>query len=182
MPGKHTKHRKDSVGVIMGSDSDLPIVKEALEILDSFGISYEITVLSAHRTPEETFTYARQAKNDGISVIIAGAGGAAHLPGVIAALTTLPVVGLPIHTKTLQGVDSLYSMVQMPPGVPVATVGINAARNAGLLAVEILAVGNADLSRKLIRFRENQREAVLRKSEKLMKLGWKTYLKEKERG
>lgn len=182
MPKKRTKSQKPSVGIIMGSDSDLPVMKEALEILELAGVPYKLLILSAHRTPDETFTFARQSAKQGISVLIAGAGGAAHLPGVIAALTTLPVIGVPIHTKTLQGVDSLYSIVQMPPGVPVATVGINAAKNAGLLAVEILAVGNAGLTGKLIRFRKDQRAAVLRKTEKLSRLGWKKYLEQKERG
>ncbi len=136
---------KPQVAIIMGSDSDLPIMKDALELLEKFGISYEIMVLSAHRSPEATLQYAKSAVKRGVRVIVAAAGGAAHLAGVVAAHFILPVIGIPIKTSTLNGVDSLYSTVQMPPGIPVATVGINAAKNAAILAVEILAVNNKEL-------------------------------------
>ena len=126
---------KPRVGVIMGSDSDLPVMKEAAEILDQFEVEYELTVVSAHRTPERLYNYAETAEEKGLDVIIAGAGGAAHLPGMVAAVTTVPVIGVPVKTSKLSGLDSLYSIVQMPPGVPVATVAINGAKNAALLAV-----------------------------------------------
>src|SRR6187399_3086379 len=131
------------VGIIMGSDSDLTIMKPAADILQFFGVEYELTVVSAHRTPERMFDYAKTAKDRGLKVIIAGAGGAAHLPGMVASLTTLPVIGVPIKSRnSIDGWDSLLSIVQMPAGVPVATVAINGARNAGLLAVQILATSN----------------------------------------
>src|SRR5579883_2670514 len=131
---------KTLVGIIMGSESDSPVMQEAADILKEFDISYEITVVSAHRTPERMYAYAKQAEERGIKVIIAGAGGAAHLPGMTASLTTIPVIGVPVQTKTLQGIDSLYSIAQMPPGIPVATMAINGAKNAGLLAVSILGI------------------------------------------
>jgi 5-(carboxyamino)imidazole ribonucleotide mutase len=129
---------KPRVGVVMGSDSDLPVMKETAEILDQFEVKYELTVVSAHRTPDRLYNYAETAEKKGLDVIIAGAGGAAHLPGMVAALTTVPVIGVPVKTSKLSGLDSLYSIVQMPPGVPVATVAINGAKNAALLAVQIL--------------------------------------------
>ena len=165
-----------SVSVIMGSDSDLPIMKEAINILNNFGIENEILVLSAHRTFEATREYAMSAIGKGTKVIIAGAGGAAHLPGVIAAMFPLPVIGVPIKTKPLHGLDSLLSIVQMPPGVPVATVGINGAKNAGLLAVQILATSDKVLAEKLNTFRTKQKDSVLEKTEKLKTLGYKKYL------
>ena len=131
------------VGIIMGSDSDLPVMKENAEMLSYFGIPYEITVISAHRTPERAFEYALSAETRGLSIIIAGAGGAAHLPGIIAALTPLPVIGVPILSKSLAGMDSLFSIVQMPKGIPVAAVAINGAANAGILAAEILGAGGS---------------------------------------
>ena len=127
------------VGIIMGSDSDLPVMSEAARVLDEFGVEYELTVVSAHRTPDRMYEYAKTAKERGLKLIIAGAGGAAHLPGMTAAITTLPVIGVPIKTRALSGVDSLYSIVQMPGGIPVATVAINGGKNAGLLAVQTLA-------------------------------------------
>lgn len=147
------------VAILMGSDSDIPIMKGAAEILDNFGIPYEVKILSAHRSPEVTHGYAKTAMRRGIKVIIAGAGGAAHLAGVIASLFPLPVIGVPI-----KGLDALYSTVQMPPGVPVATVGIDRAQNAGLLAVQILAVGNAELLKKFISYKRKLAKAVLAKS------------------
>ncbi len=147
------------VSIIMGSDSDIPIMKEAADILDNFSIPYEVKILSAHRSPEATHAYAKAAQRRGIKIIIAGAGGAAHLAGVIASLTPLPVIGVPI-----KGLDALYSTVQMPPGVPVATVGIDRAQNAGLLAVQILAVGNSALLKKFIAYKRKLARTVLAKS------------------
>ncbi|HXY42554.1 MAG TPA: 5-(carboxyamino)imidazole ribonucleotide mutase [Acidimicrobiales bacterium] len=138
-----------SVAIVMGSDSDLPIMRQAAEALEEFAVEWEMRVLSAHRTPEETLSYARSAVAGGIQVIIAGAGGAAHLPGVIAAVTRVPVIGVPIALPKLDGLDSLLSIVQMPKGVPVATVAIDGARNAGLLAVRMLAIGDPDLGDRL---------------------------------
>ncbi|MEO6397344.1 MAG: 5-(carboxyamino)imidazole ribonucleotide mutase [Tepidiformaceae bacterium] len=149
-----------TVGIIMGSDSDLPLMREAFAALAEFGIVAEVRVLSAHRTPDDALNYARTAVSRGIKVIIAGAGGAAHLPGVLASSTTLPVIGVPVPLKVLDGMDSLLSIVQMPSGVPVATVGVGAARNAGLLAVRILAVDNADLRAEVERFQERLAEAA----------------------
>lgn len=160
----------------MGSDSDLPIMKEALDVLNDFGVGNEVLVLSAHRTFEATREYAMSAVRKGIKIIIAGAGGAAHLPGVIAAMFPLPVIGIPIKTKSLDGLDSLLSIVQMPPGIPVATVGINGAKNAGLLAVQILATSDQELVAKLNDYRTKQKESVLSKTEKLKKIGYKKYL------
>jgi 5-(carboxyamino)imidazole ribonucleotide mutase len=142
------------VGILMGSDSDLDVMKAAAAACDEFGVGCEIQVLSAHRTPQDTADYARTAIDRGLEVIIAGAGGAAHLPGVVAAGTILPVIGVPIHSKALGGLDSLLSIVQMPPGVPVATVGIDAGRNAGLLAVQILATADKSLRLALTQFKE----------------------------
>lgn len=153
---KKMKKAKPVVAVIMGSLSDWPTMKEACDILKVFGIPCEHQILSAHRTPEETREFAMNAKGNGIKLIIAGAGGAAHLPGVIAAYTTLPVIGVPILSKALQGIDSLYSIVQMPKGIPVATVGIGNATNAALLAVQILSIDDIKLSKKMEKFRENQ--------------------------
>ena len=145
------------VGIIMGSDSDLPTMREAAKVCEQFGVEFEMRVVSAHRTPFDMIEYCKIAVDRGIKVIIAGAGGAAHLPGMIASATILPVIGVPIQTKTLSGVDSLYSIVQMPPGVPVATVAIGGGKNAGLLAIQILAIGNdlhsQELSQKLKQYK-----------------------------
>lgn len=146
------------VGIIMGSDSDLPTVKPAAEILNEFGINYEIRVVSAHRTPLDMTEYGQNAHKRGIKVIIAGAGGAAHLPGMIAANSPLPVIGIPVESKALKGMDSLLSIVQMPSGVPVATVAIGGGKNAGILAAEILAAGNDELLAKIIKFKEKMAE------------------------
>ena len=145
---------KPLVGIIMGSDSDLPVMKEAADILKEFGISYEIKIVSAHRTPKLMAEYGSTAHEKGIKVIIAGAGGAAHLPGMTAALSPLPVIGVPVKSKSLDGMDSLLSIVQMPGGVPVATVGINQAKNAGLLAVEILGTFDNNLQKKMITYKK----------------------------
>lgn len=154
------------VSILMGSDSDLPIMKQAAEILERFGVPYEMKVLSAHRTPIDTIEYARSAYERGLRVIIAGAGGAAHLPGVVASMTTLPVIGVPIESK-LQGLDSLLSIVQMPSGVPVATVAIGGARNAGILAVQILATGDPELHAKLVEFKQQIAEQSREKNRSL---------------
>jgi 5-(carboxyamino)imidazole ribonucleotide mutase len=164
------------VGILMGSDSDLPVMKDAAEIFESFGIPYEISIISAHRTPEKALEYAKTAEERGLEVIIAGAGGAAHLPGVIAALTTLPVIGVPIKSKTLDGLDSLLSIVQMPAGIPVATVAINNAKNAALLAVHILSIKYPEIKEKLKAYREKMKKTVIEKNEKLQNLGYKKYL------
>jgi 5-(carboxyamino)imidazole ribonucleotide mutase len=148
----------------MGSDSDLPVMKAAAETLQSFNILFYITVISAHRTPERAFAFAKSARADGYGVIIAGAGGAAHLAGVIAGITTLPVIGVPITSKSLSGADSLYSTVQMPPGVPVATVAIDGAMNAAILAIQILATGDPNLVKKLEAYKEELKEKVAQKA------------------
>ena len=149
----NSKSTKPLVGILMGSDSDWPTMKVAADVLTSFGITNEVRVISAHRTPQDLADYASDAHERGMRVIIAGAGGAAHLPGVAAALTPLPVIGVPIESKTLNGLDSLLSIVQMPGGVPVATVGIGNARNAGLLAVQILATSDAKLQKAMLQFK-----------------------------
>lgn len=165
------------ISLVMGSDSDLPIMKDAIEVMEKFDIGYEVLILSAHRSPEATMQLAKKAYNRGVKVMIAAAGGAAHLAGVIAAHTILPVIGVPIKTSTLNGVDSLYSIVQMPPGVPVATVGINAAKNAGLIAIQILAIESKNLQKKLISYKKTLSDSVITKSDKLQKIGYKDYLK-----
>ena len=169
-----------TVGIIMGSDSDLPVMKEAAEILTEFDIPYEITIVSAHRTPKRLYEYAETAIKRGLSVIIAAAGGSAHLPGMVASITTLPVIGVPIKSKTHDGVDSLYSIVQMPPGIPVATVAINGAKNAGILAASILSVNNAEIAEKLRTYKDDLNEMIIGKAEKLEKMGYEDYLKSKE--
>ena len=155
------------VGILMGSDSDLEIMEEAAQVCEEFGVTYEIHVLSAHRTPQDTADYARHAYQRGLKVIIAGAGGAAHLAGVVAAHTPLPVIGVPIKSKALKGHDSLLSTVQMPAGVPVATVAINGGHNAGLLAVQILATHDADLFARLVAYKEQLAEATREKDRRL---------------
>lgn len=168
------------VGIVMGSDSDLPIMKSAAEVLEEFGVDYELTIISAHRSPKRAIEYASTATERGLEVIVAGAGGAAHLPGILAAITPLPVVGVPIKTKTLDGLDSLYSIVQMPSGIPVATVSINGAKNAGLLAVQILSVVDPELRLKLIDYKRRLAAEVNDKAVTLQQLGYKEYLKQKE--
>ncbi len=170
---------KPIVGIIMGSDSDLPVMQEAAKILEEFGVSHEVKIVSAHRTPDLMNEYAKMAASRGLKVVIAGAGGSAHLPGMTASHTTLPVIGVPIKTSNLDGMDSLLSIVQMPPGIPVATVSINGAKNAGLLAVKILAVEDSELSLKLEEYMEGLEALVLEKSEKLVNAGYKKYLEEK---
>ncbi len=172
---------KPKVGIIMGSDSDLPVMKEAAELLDQFELDYELTVVSAHRTPERLYKYAETAEDKGLNVIIAGAGGAAHLPGMIAAITTLPVIGVPVKTSKLSGLDSLYSIVQMPPGVPVATVAINGAKNAALLAVQILAINDQKLNDRQKAFRESMKDKVLDTAADLESKGYQEYLEKNEK-
>ncbi len=155
------------VGIVMGSDSDLPIMQKCADALEEFGIGYEIVVSSAHRHPEKTARYARGAADSGLKVIVAGAGGAAHLPGVIASMTLLPVIGVPIAIEPLQGVDSLYSIVQMPQGIPVATVTVNGAFNAGLLAVQILALEDEKLHERLNSYRQSLAAKVEEKDRRL---------------
>jgi len=167
------------IGIMMGSDSDLPVMKDACEILEKLNVDYEVTVISAHRTPERARQYALNAEENGIGVIITGAGKAAHLPGVIAASTLVPVIGVPIRTSTLGGADSLYSMVQMPGGIPVATVALNGAKNAALLAVQMLATGDVKLKEKLQKYRDEMRSEVNQTANKLEKVGYKKYLEEK---
>jgi len=159
----------------MGSDSDLIIMKDAAEILEDFDISYDLTIVSAHRTPERMVQYALEAAKKGIKVIIAGAGGAAHLPGMIASLTYLPVIGVPIKGNSLDGLDSLLSIVQMPPGVPVATVAINGGKNAAILACQILGIQNNTISEKIEKYKIQLKNKVLSKASKLEKRGWKRY-------
>jgi 5-(carboxyamino)imidazole ribonucleotide mutase len=165
-----------TVGIIMGSDSDFSVMRAAAEALTEFGVSFEVRVVSAHRTPEGMVDYAKSAADRGLRVIVAGAGGAAHLPGMVASLTPLPVIGVPVPLSTLDGLDSLLSIVQMPAGVPVATVSIGGARNAGLLAVRILAAADPDLRERLVEFQRQLAETALSKdralSERIRTLGW----------
>jgi 5-(carboxyamino)imidazole ribonucleotide mutase len=161
--------KKPLVGILMGSESDLPLMEQATEILKEMGISFEMDISSAHRLPEKTSDYARTARNRGIEVLIAGAGMSAHLAGVLASHTTLPVIGVPIKSGALNGVDALYSTVQMPPGIPVATVGIDGAKNAAYLACEILSIKYPEVAKKLEGFRENMRKSLEEKSKTLKK-------------
>lgn len=156
------------VGIVMGSDSDLPTMQPAVEVCAEFGVAYEIRVVSAHRTPADMAEYGTTAHTRGLKVIIAGAGGAAHLPGMLAAYTPLPVIGVPVQSKSLQGLDSLLSIVQMPPGVPVATVAIGGGRNAGLLAVQILAVSDSALLQKLLDYKQNIAQQSRDKNQNLL--------------
>ncbi|MCR5688437.1 MAG: 5-(carboxyamino)imidazole ribonucleotide mutase [Lachnospiraceae bacterium] len=164
-----------AVSIVMGSDSDMPVMSKAAEVLDILGISYDMRIISAHREPDVFFEYAKSAKEKGTKVIIAGAGMAAHLPGMCAAIFPLPVIGIPMHTTSLGGRDSLYSIVQMPSGIPVATVAINGGTNAGLLAARMLAIGDDALLEKLEKYSEDMKDAVVRKDEKLAKCGWQNY-------
>jgi 5-(carboxyamino)imidazole ribonucleotide mutase len=166
------------IGIIMGSDSDLPTLQGAIAICTDFDIPYEVAIVSAHRTPERMVSYAQQAHLRGLKVIIAGAGGAAHLPGMVASLTPLPVIGVPVPSRHLQGLDSLYSIVQMPAGIPVATVAIGNAQNAGLLAVQILATHHPDLLEKVQAYRQGLRQMVMDKQSRLEAIGYENYLNE----
>ena len=165
------------VGIVMGSDSDMPIMAKAAEILDKFGIDYEMRIISAHREPDVFFDYAKSAEEKGFKVIIAGAGKAAHLPGMCAAIFPMPVIGIPMKTSDLGGVDSLYSIVQMPSGIPVATVAINGGANAGILAAKILSTSDPELLEKLKAYTEELKSLVVEKDEKLQETGYKNYAK-----
>lgn len=167
------------VGIVMGSDSDLPIMSKAAAILEQFGVEYEMTIISAHREPDVFYEYAKSAEEKGFKVIIAGAGMAAHLPGMCAAIFPMPVIGIPMHTKSLGGVDSLYSIVQMPSGIPVATVAIDGGANAGILAVKILATSDEGLLAKLKEYIAGMKDGVMKKAEKLSELGYRQYMEQK---
>ena len=162
-------------GIVMGSDSDMPVMAKAAEMLDRFGIDYEMKIISAHREPDIFFEWAKGAKERGIKVIIAGAGKAAHLPGMCAALFPMPVIGIPMKTSDLGGVDSLYSIVQMPSGIPVATVAINGGQNAGILAAKILATSDAALLEKLEAYSEEMKDQVVKKDNRLQETGYQAY-------
>ena len=164
------------VGIVMGSDSDMPVMAKAAEILEKFGIEYEMTIISAHREPDVFFEYAKTAEEKGFKLIIAGAGKAAHLPGMCAAIFPMPVIGIPMKTSDLGGVDSLYSIVQMPTGIPVATVAINGGANAGILAAKILATSDDSLLQKVKGYSEELKEQVEAKDAKLQKEGYKAFL------
>ncbi len=166
------------VGIVMGSDSDLPVMQEAAKVLADFGIPHEVTVVSAHRTPERLYEYAKAAAGRGLKVIIAGAGGAAHLPGMLAAMTAIPVIGVPVKTSTAAGVDSLFSIAQMPPGVPVATVAINGAKNAGILAAQIIGTSDDAVREKVAAYKKEMEATVLEKASTLEEKGFEAYLKQ----
>ena len=168
------------VGIVMGSDSDMAVMSKAAGVLDELGIDYEINIISAHREPDVFFEWAKGAEGRGIKVIIAGAGMAAHLPGMCAALFPMPVIGIPMHTKSLGGRDSLYSIVQMPSGIPVATVAIDGGKNAGILAAKILAVSDEKLLEKLKDYVQNMKDAVEKKDARLKEIGYKAYLDEQK--
>ncbi len=168
--------KEPKVGIVMGSDSDMPVMAKAADVLEELGIPYEMTVISAHREPDVFFEYAKSAEEKGFRVIIAGAGMAAHLPGMCAAIFPMPVIGIPMHTTSLGGRDSLYSIVQMPSGIPVATVAINGGANAGLLAAKILATSNPELLQKLKAYSEQLKEQVVAKDARLQEIGYKAYL------
>lgn len=167
---------KTLISIIMGSDSDLPTMQDAIALCAEFGIKCEVAIISAHRTPERMVEYAKSADQRGIKVIIAGAGGAAHLPGMVASLTPLPVIGVPVPSRHLQGLDSLYSIVQMPAGIPVATVAIGNAKNAGLLAIQILATHQPELLKQVQLYRQTLTKSVMNKQAKLDELGYQQYL------
>jgi len=167
---------KPLVGIIMGSDSDLPTMQDAIAVCEEFNVPCEVAIVSAHRTPERMVKYAQEAHQRGLKVIIAGAGGAAHLPGMVASLTPLPVIGVPVPSRHLQGVDSLYSIVQMPAGIPVATVAIGNAKSAGLLAVQILASHRPELLERVQQYRQNLAQSVMEKQSRLDELGYQQYL------
>lgn len=162
--------------IIMGSDSDLPVMSEAAKVLEEMGVSFHLTVVSAHRTADRMYDYAKSAHTDGYKSIIAGAGGAAHLPGMVASLTPLPVVGVPIKSSTMSGLDSLYSIVQMPPGIPVATMAINGAKNAGILAAKMLGASDSIVQKRVIKYTSDMEASVLVKAKKLEEVGYKAYL------
>ncbi|MDF1880133.1 5-(carboxyamino)imidazole ribonucleotide mutase [Sulfurimonas sp. MAG313] len=168
---------KALVGIIMGSDSDLPVMRAAIEMCEEFEIEYEVDIVSAHRTPEKLVEYSKSAEDRGLKVIIAGAGGAAHLPGMVASMSVLPVIGVPVRSSSLDGMDSLLSIVQMPGGVPVATVAINGAKNAGILAAQMIGTGDSELRKKVANYKIKIKTEVEIKVENLNKLEYKDYLK-----
>lgn len=163
------------VAIIMGSDSDLPIMSESAKFLELMGISYEMKILSVHRCPDEAIDYAKGLKGRNVKAIIAGAGGAAHLPGIFAAVNTCPVIGVPIHSKTLNGLDALYSIVQMPSGIPVATVAINGAKNAAILAAQIIGASNIEIQNKIAKYKVSLKDSVIKKDSKLQEVGYENY-------
>ena len=163
------------VAIIMGRDSDLPIMADSAKFLDDMGISYEMKILSVHRCADEAIDYAKTLKDRGVKAIIAGAGGAAHLPGIFAAVNTCPVIGVPIYSKTLNGIDSLYSIVQMPSGIPVATVAINGAKNAAILAAQIIGVADENVRNKIIDFKASMKDGVMKKDARLQSVGYTEY-------
>ena len=165
------------VGIVMGSDSDMPVMSKAADVLEEFGISYDMRIISAHREPDVFFEYAKEAESKGFKVIIAGAGMAAHLPGMCAAIFPMPVIGIPMSSTVLDGQDALYSIVQMPPGIPVATVAINGGKNAGILAAKILAASDNELLDKIKNFTEKMKSEVQAKDDKLQEVGYKAYKK-----
>jgi 5-(carboxyamino)imidazole ribonucleotide mutase len=168
--------KQAEVGIIMGSQSDLPVMAEAAEIVEELGIHIEVTIVSAHRTPERLYDYAKQAKSRGLKVIIAGAGGAAHLPGMVASLTTLPVIGVPIKSRnSIDGWDSVLSILQMPAGVPVATVALNGSKNAGILAAQIIAITNEEVTKGLEKYKEDLKEKVLKSAKAMEGSNWKAH-------
>lgn len=168
------------VGIIMGSDSDLTVMQEAAKMLEYFDITFELTVVSAHRTPQRMYDYAAKAHERGIKVIIAGAGGAAHLPGMVASITHLPVIGVPVKSSNMSGLDSLYSIVQMPPGVPVATMAINGAKNAGIMAAQILGALDENTAQKVKDYKKRLNEEVMEKATRLEKIGYEDYLNKQD--
>lgn len=165
--------------IIMGSDSDLPVMAEAAKVLEEMEVSFDLTIVSAHRTADRMYECAKKAHTQGYKSIIAGAGGAAHLPGMVASLTPLPVIGVPIKSSTMSGIDSLYSIVQMPPGIPVATMAINGAKNAGILAAKMLGAHDTSVQKRVLAFTEAMKTTVLEKAKKLEKVGYKAYLESK---
>ena len=165
--------------IIMGSDSDLPVMAESAKVLEEIGVSFDLTVVSAHRTADRMYEFAKSAHTKGYRSIIAGAGGAAHLPGMVASLTPLPVIGVPVKSSNMSGIDSLYSIVQMPPGIPVATMAINGAKNAGILAAKMIGSHNEQVQKRVQTFTDNMESAVLEKAEKLEEIGYKAYLESK---
>ena len=177
---KEEAKQSSLVAVVMGSDSDLKNLEPGIKILEDFDIKVEVRVLSAHRTPIEMINFAKESEQKGLKIIIAGAGGAAHLPGMIASLTSLPVIGVPIKSKTLSGIDSMYSILQMPPGIPVATVAINGGLNAGLLAAQMLGNFKPEIKEKLSNYRRSLHKQVIEKDIKLVRLGSTSYLEQME--
>lgn len=171
----------EKVGIVMGSDSDMPVMAQAADVLKELGIEFEMTIISAHREPDTFFEYAKGAEGRGIKVIIAGAGKAAHLPGMCAALFPMPVIGIPMKTSDLGGVDSLYSIVQMPSGIPVATVAINGGKNAGLLAAKILATSDGEILDRLKAYSEKMKNEVVEKADRLEKIGYEAYMKKDQK-